>query len=95
LRHLWRHFPVDQTLILRSEALRTEPEATLDRVADFLGLEPFPRIAPKTANVRQYERPISPDEWEYLAGLYAAEIRELERLLGWDCSQWQKMPHVP
>jgi sulfotransferase family protein/SEC-C motif-containing protein len=95
LRHLWRHFPVDQTLILRSEALQTEPEATLKRIGDFLGLGPFPRIAPKTANMKQYERPISLDEWEYLAGIYAAEIRELERLLEWDCSQWQKMPRVP
>ena len=28
--------------------------------------------------MRQYERPISPEEWEYLAGIYAAEIPELE-----------------
>ena len=89
LRRLWRYFPVDQTLILRSEALQTEPQATLERIGDFLGLAPFPRIAPKTANVRHYEHPMSPDEWAYLAGIYAAEIQELERLLGWDCSQWQ------
>ena len=94
LRRLWSHFPVDQTLILRSEALQTEPEAPLDRIADFLELGRFPRIAPKTANVRQYEHPIRPDEWEYLAAIYAAEIQELERLLGWDCSQWREAPHA-
>jgi hypothetical protein len=89
LRRLWSHFPVDQTLILRSETLQAEPGTTLDRIGDFLGLGPFPPIAPKAANVRQYERPISPEEWEYLAGIYAVEIAELERLLGWDCSQWR------
>ncbi len=91
IRHLWRHFPVDQTLILRSSTLQAEPGSTLDRIADFLGLAPFPRIAPKTANVRQYENPIAPHEWAYLADIYAAEIRELGQLLEWDCSQWQKI----
>jgi Sulfotransferase domain/SEC-C motif len=95
LRRLWRHFPIDQTLVLRSEELQAVPDAALGRIAEFLGLEPFTRIAPKTANARQYERPINPDEWDYLDGIYAAEIRELERLLGWDCSQWQVMPHIP
>jgi len=95
LRRLWSHFPVDQTLILRTEALQTEPDATLKRIAEFLGLGPFPRIASKTANGRRYGRPISQDEWRYLDGVYAAEIRELERLLEWDCSQWQKMPQLP
>src|SRR5436853_431450 len=54
LQRLWRHFPVEQTLILRSENLQTEPETTLKRIGDFLGLGPFPSFAPKTANVRRY-----------------------------------------
>jgi Sulfotransferase domain/SEC-C motif len=94
LQRLWRHFPADQTLILRSETLQTEPEVTLERIGDFLGVGPFPQIAPKTANVRQYERPMSPDEWEYLAGIFTAETRELERMLGWDCSHWQRRPNA-
>jgi hypothetical protein len=33
-----------------------------------------------------------PNEWTYLAGIYAEEIRELERLLGWDCAAWLQAP---
>ncbi len=92
LRHLWQHFPADQTLVLSTTDLQADPQGTLGRVANFLGLEPFPRVEPKAANVRQYENPMHPREWKYLAGIYADEIRELEQLLGWDCSPWRQMP---
>jgi len=29
-------------------------------------------------------------EREYLHSIYEYEIRSLERLLGWDCSEWLK-----
>ena len=95
LRRLWRHFPVDQTLILRSEELQMERDATFKRIAAFLRLGAFPHIASKPVIGQPYERPISPHEWRHLDGIYAAEIRELERLLAWDCSPWRKMPQVP
>ena len=69
-----------------------EPDATLDRVADFLGRPAFPRLAPKNANARQCATPLRADEWDYLSAVYAEEIAELERLLGWDCSQWRQWP---
>jgi hypothetical protein len=93
LRRLWRHFPVDQTLILRNEELQTEPRATLEHIADFLGLGPFSQLASKPVVGRPYERPLSAHEWQYLDGIYAEEIRDLECLLEWDCSQWRAMPH--
>ena len=92
LRRLWHHFPVEQTLVLRSEALWTEPGQTLARIADFLGLGPFPRIEPKVANGKAYERPMHPDEWAYLVDRLTEEIRELESLLGWDCRRWLRPP---
>jgi hypothetical protein len=92
LRRLWRHFAADRTLILRSSELRQDAAATLNRVAIFLELPPFAPVAPKTANARHYDAPIDPPAWEHLAGIYAAEIQELERLLQWDCSDWRQMP---
>lgn len=92
LRRLWRHFPREQTLILRSEALRDEPAQTLARVAEFLGLAPFPAIAPIAANVREYARPMRRDEWEWLAERFATDIRDVESLLGWDCRDWLRPP---
>jgi hypothetical protein len=92
LQRLWRHFPVAQTLILRTEALQTKPDATLARVADFLHITPFAPVAPKSAHALTYERPIGADAWSYLADLYEEDIRELEHMLGWDCSSWLERP---
>jgi hypothetical protein len=88
LKRLWAHFPVEQTLVFKSEELHGEPAAVLARIAAFLGVGAFPPLAAKTKNRRKYDARLSEDERQYLAGLYRDEIRELERLLGWDCSAW-------
>jgi hypothetical protein len=88
LKRLWAHFPVEQTLLFKSEQLLDEPAAVLARIAEFLGIAPFPPLPEKTRNTREYEAPMSAEEKRHLVSLYAEEIRELERLLGWDCSAW-------
>jgi len=95
LVRLWQHFPVDQTLILQSTALRSDPAGTLARIAAFLGLVPFPPVKPKMANARHYSKPMLPHEWAHVAALFEDEIRELERLLGWDCEAWRQVPPAP
>lgn len=88
LKRLWNHFPVEQTLVFKSEELLQAPQSVLERVAAFLGIGPFPPLPAKTRNTREYNTTISDEEKRYLVALYADEIRELERLLGWDCSGW-------
>jgi len=88
LKRLWAHFPLGQTLIFKSEQLLDDPAAVLARIAEFLGVAPFPPLPDKTRNTREYEAPMSEEEKRHLVSLYAGEIRELERLLGWDCSAW-------
>jgi hypothetical protein len=39
LRHLYRHFPREQVLLLRYRELKDDPAATLDRVCAFLGVD--------------------------------------------------------
>ena len=92
LRRLAQCFPARQMLVLRSEALTDDRAQTLGRVAAFLDVPPFPSGAPIRANVRRYERPLRRDEWEWLAERFEAEIRDLEALLGWDCSAWLRPP---
>lgn len=38
---LYAHFPQEQVLLLRNEALAREPERTMSRIWEFLGVEPF------------------------------------------------------
>ena len=88
LKRVWGHFPVEQTLVFKSEELFAEPSEILRRVAAFLDIDPFPPVAPITIHAREYDTTMSEAEKRYLIGVFEQEIRELERLLGWDCSAW-------
>ena len=78
--------------MLRSETLTDAHGRALEHIAQFLALPAFPPLEPIRVNVRRYERPMRHDEWEWLAGAFTPDIRELELLLGWDCSAWLLPP---
>jgi Sulfotransferase domain len=88
IRRIWHYFPVEQTLILRNEALRNEFRTSLDKVCDFLGVQRLIHVEPKVVHSRPYVAQLSESERNCLKAVYQFEIKELERLLGWDCSQW-------
>jgi hypothetical protein len=88
IRRIWGLFPVDQTLILRSEDLQRTPQAALARVTDFLGVERCARVEARNVNARPYEVPMSSAARGYLCDVFASEVADLERMLGWDCSDW-------
>jgi hypothetical protein len=88
LQRLWRYFPANQTLIFKTEELLEDPNGVLDRIASFLDIAPFAPVAGRTVNAREYNAVMSDEERRYLAGVYEQEIHDLERLLGWDCSEW-------
>ena len=88
LRRIWRHFPVGQTLVLRSEALLDTPGPTLARVAGFLGLAPFRDVTPLVAHRRDYETGIAPEERQALREIFRRDIVRVEQMLGWDCADW-------
>jgi len=75
--------------VFKSEQLLTAHAAVLARVADFLGIALLPPVAEKRVEVREYNVVTNADERRYLAALFETEIRELERLLDWDCSAWR------
>lgn len=90
LRRLWTYFPKEQVLILKNEELRHQLHETLRQVCDFLGIDVAPLISIKQKEVhaRPYLSPISKREREYLQFIFEHEILSLERVLGWDCSNW-------
>jgi hypothetical protein len=88
LRRIWRYFPVEQTLVLKSEELQHEPEAALARIADFLGIARFAAAAPRNVHARPYQGPMSVEARRYLGDVFEFEIRSLERTFGWNCSKW-------
>ena len=88
LKRLWRHFPREQTLVFKSEELLAAPVMVLARIADFLGVSPFPPLARKSAHTRDYDTAMTMEERRYLVETFERDIRELETLLGWDCAAW-------
>jgi hypothetical protein len=90
LKRIWRYFPHEQTIVFKSEELLAAPTAVLARIADFLGIAPFLPVADKTVHAREYDTAMTAGEKRYLLGVFEPEIRELERVLRWDCSAWLK-----
>ncbi|SDX63699.1 sulfotransferase domain-containing protein [Marinobacter mobilis] len=91
LRRLWRYFPKENTLILRQEDLRLNPNETLRKVSEFLGLNDFPFVRAKKIHEIQYKNEISKLEKKMLINIFKNEILEIERLLGWDCKDWSEL----
>ena len=87
IRRLWRFFPREQTLFLKTEDLRTRPQESLDRVFDFLGVR-RQLVEPQVVNAHSYTSEMDVAARSRLADLYECEIRQLERLLDWDCRDW-------
>lgn len=88
LRRLWHFFPREQTLILKSEQLKERPHVTLGQICSFLSLSQFPLIVPLIKRKQSYTTTISEPEKQFLNDLFESEIRELEALLDWDCTDW-------
>jgi len=88
LRRVWHYFPREQTLILRNEELRIRPKEALEKVCNLLGVTPFQSVEERNVHSRPYVTSLERNEKEFLRCVYEHEIKELERLLGWDCSAW-------
>ena len=87
IRRLLRHFSRSQMLFIKTDDLRNDHSATLDRVFDFLGVQRVGGIEPANINANEYA-PMSARDRAYLERRFRNEIRGLEELLGWDCSGW-------
>ncbi len=88
IRRIWHYFPEEQTLFLKNETLRYKPQATMDKVCDFLRVKRIKNIAEKDVFSKPYASSLSKEDRDFLKNIYRFEIKKLERLLGWDCSEW-------
>ncbi|MBK7895985.1 MAG: sulfotransferase domain-containing protein [Anaerolineaceae bacterium] len=92
IRRIWHYFPKSQTLFLKTEALKIDPQTSVDTVCDFLGVERMTDLPPKTVFVTPYANPLSRADHALLKDVYQAEIKKLEQLLEWDCQDWLRDP---
>jgi hypothetical protein len=88
LQRIWKYFPKNHTLIFKTEELKNRPKKILDKVTNFLEIDPFAYISQKKLHTLSYDSPLQTREKEILKNTFLQEIRKLEKLLGWDCSEW-------
>ena len=85
LERLYGFFPRQQVLVLRAEALDSEPAAALADVRTFLGLAVGAAPAPRRVHVSQemdYGGALTPEDAGFLRALYATDQARLKALAG-------------
>jgi hypothetical protein len=88
IKRIWHYFPEAQTLFLKTEQLKKEPQVMMDKVCDFLGVARIDATLNRELKSAPYVSSLSIEDREFLKNIYRVEIKKLERLLGWDCSEW-------
>jgi len=88
LRRLWFFFSKEQVLTLKSEFLKNQPEEALRDICDFLHVNHFGKVKAKDVHSLSYDVPVSNEETLFLKRVFEGEIRNIEKELGWDCSDW-------
>jgi hypothetical protein len=84
-----KFFPREQVHIVKFEKFQADQRKTLDSIFAFLGLKQLKLIRSKDRNVVPYERTMNWQERIFLYNLFAEDIAQLEKLLGWDCADWK------
>lgn len=88
LERVFRSFSREQVMVIKSEEFQKKNQETLNTIFEFLGVSPLSVPRNKDRNVVPYERKITQEERDYLRAVFAEEISKLEKMLGWDCSDW-------
>lgn len=91
IERVFRFFPRAQVRVIKFENLRQNTHEVVNGVFTFLGVPPLAKIKNKEQNQIPYPRRITPDERRYLYSLFADDIDRVEKLLGWDCSDWKQV----
>jgi len=91
IERVFRFFPREQVLIIKFEEFRRHGPEVVNEVFRFLGVAPLDSVKNRQQNRIRYERHMSRQERKYLVDLYRDDIRRVEELLGWDCSDWKQV----
>jgi hypothetical protein len=88
IRNIWRFFPKEQTLILKHEDLKNDPNVTLNKISALLGVSAFDKQENISVHSREYILNLEEEDEKFLNDLYFNDIKQLEQMLDWDCSDW-------
>jgi hypothetical protein len=82
-------FPEHQLLFLNYEDFKTEPEGTLAKVFNFLGVDAKNYVFTADEIFKtSYPHAMPQEARDYLKAVFTADIHEVEKLLDWNCADW-------
>ncbi len=87
LTRWFEYFSPEQFLIIKNTQIKKSHQETLDTIFSFLGVEKI-ALPEEDIHARIYDTVMSSEDKHWLLSVYQQEIKDLERLLGWDCSEW-------
>lgn len=82
-------FPKEQVLFLKYEDFRANQVFTLNEIFSFLGISLIENIPERKSTKIIYKSKITPLEKVQLLDFFEPTIKEVEKLLSWDCSDWR------
>ncbi|MEP6565951.1 MAG: sulfotransferase domain-containing protein [Mesorhizobium sp.] len=89
LRRLFTLFPKENILLLRSLDLLNDHQDTLDSIARFLSIQPFPPLAPRTDHLgRRRGNELRSEDVAYLREIFYDDTVEFSKLSGLSVSDW-------
>jgi hypothetical protein len=91
IRALRETFSEDQVLLVKFEDFNRDQETWVREAARHIGArDDFPFERTRRPNAWGYKHRLEKDQFEELLPYYDADIAEVERLTGWDCSDWRR-----
>ena len=88
IRKMLRFFPQEQILLIKYEDLRNQPAETMANVFGFLGVRPDIEVEQENIHSRAYPEKLLPEDRDFLRDVFRYEVKQLEQMLDWDCSDW-------
>lgn len=90
IKRIWSFFPKEQTLFIKHDDFKNHLTNTLGTITTFLNIMPFEKVEPEIKHALPYTALLQKAEHAHLRTLYFEEIKLLEIMLGWNCSDWLK-----
>lgn len=88
IRRLLTYFPPSQLMAIKFEEWIDSPVTCFRNICSFLDVSPCDGIPRHEARAGEYSEPMASCDRQHLHSFYEFEIRQTERMLGWDCSDW-------
>jgi len=90
IKNIWNLFNKENVLILISDDLRSNTNQTIERVFNFLEIDPIIVSKNVETNKRKYVAPMKKETRNKLIKVFQDEIKNLEEMLELDLSHWLK-----